>query len=250
MFGLLLRLILQRHVARELQRLHAQHQRVQQREVPPDQRPPHPAVPRRVVVDLAPPTVSGVQHSPISPAFGDLVFIALNATDDTWIVNATIFYQRQGDTRWFQVAMILFAGTEWRGIIGTFLPGVIVDYYVTVTDAGGRSVTDNNAGANYTFTVSGIGLIIWLIIGGVVVLIVIGCLCWAIQRRRQKSAPQSLQPASTLEPWDLHSGTGVGHGKDSGSPSPQPNRTGFCFHCGAPLTPNAIYCGHCGRSTQ
>ena len=202
------------------------------------------------VVDLAPPAVSGVQHSPDSPAFGDLVLITLNATDDTWIVNATIFYQRQGDTRWYQVAMSLFTGSEWRGIIGTFLPGVIVEYYVAVTDAGGRTVTDDNAGTNYTFTVSGIGLIIWLIIGAIAVLIIVGCLCWAVQRRRQKSAPVTLTPVSTLQTVGPISDGSLDYGQDPGPPTSKPNRTGFCYHCGAPLTPNAIYCGHCGRPTE
>jgi M6 family metalloprotease-like protein len=201
------------------------------------------------IVDLAPPVVTGVGHSPDTPAFGDPIFITLNATDDTWIVNATIFYQRQGDTRWYQVTMSLFVGTQWRGIIGTFLPGVVVNYYVSVSDAGGRTVIDNNAGSNYNFTVSGIGLIIWLIIGGVVVLIFVGCLCWVIQRRRQKSAPVPMTPASTLQSFGPPPKEDSGYGKDPGSPQPEPNRTGFCYHCGAPLTPNAIYCGHCGRST-
>ena len=123
-------------------------------------------------------------------------------------------------------------------------------YYVAVTDAGGRTVTDNNAGANYNFTVSGIGLIIWLIIGAVAVLIIVACLCWAIQRRRQKSAPATLTPASTLQTGRSIPDGSLEYGKEPAPPSSKPNRTGFCYHCGAPLTPNAIYCGHCGRPTE
>ncbi|MFX1563576.1 MAG: M6 family metalloprotease domain-containing protein, partial [Promethearchaeota archaeon] len=136
------------------------------------------------VVDLVAPTIQTVTHTPPTPGFGDLIQIILTATDDTWIVNASVFYRRGTDPLWYQIDMVNFAGSEWRGYLGTFLPGVVVTYYVSVTDAGGRTASDDNAGEYYTFTVSGLGLIIWLIIGGIAILII----CLGFARLRKKSS--------------------------------------------------------------
>ncbi len=201
------------------------------------------------VVDLADPVISAVRHSPEVPGFGDPIYVSLEATDDTWIVNATIFYQRQGDTRWYHIEMVLISGNEWQCAMGTFLPGVVVTYYVAVADAGGRMVTDDNAGANYTLAVTGIGLIIWVIIAAAVILVIVLFVCMRIQRRKGQdqdylwTPPQDSQsrtpPPPNYPPPD-----------DVRSPPEKPVRSGFCFHCGAPLTPNAIFCGPCGRSTD
>jgi M6 family metalloprotease-like protein len=200
------------------------------------------------VVDLADPVINSIIHSPLAPGFGDPITVNLEATDDTWIVNATIFYQRQGDTRWYHIDMVFISGDDWQGALGTFLPGAVISYYVTVTDAGGRVVTDDNAGSYYSLAISGFGLIIWIIVIAAVVLIVVFCLCTLIQRRRRTPQAETWSPtpaptpASTPPPSSPQT-IGVE------PPAEEPVRSGFCYHCGAPLTPNAIFCGHCGRTT-
>jgi M6 family metalloprotease-like protein len=200
------------------------------------------------VVDLAPPVISTVSHSPEAPGFGDIITISLDATDDTWIVNATIYYQRQGDTRWYHIDMTLFTGTEWRGILGTFLPGVVVSYYVTVTDAGNRTVTDNNAGSNYSFTIAGLGLMIWLIIAAAAILIIVLLVCMRLQHRRGQEI-NGYVPPSAPRPLGTPLIDSSKKSSDTTASSPKPEQT-YCYHCGAPLTPNSIYCGHCGRPVE
>ncbi|MFX1565268.1 MAG: M6 family metalloprotease domain-containing protein [Promethearchaeota archaeon] len=199
------------------------------------------------VVDLEDPIVSGVSHSPEIPGFGDLVIVRLDATDDTWIVNATIFFQRQGDTRWYHIDMAFVNGTEWQGAMGTFLPGVTVTYFVSVTDAGGRTVSDDNGGAYYSFAVTGFGLIIWFIIAAAVILIIVFFVCWLIQRRKGGTQETMWAPPPEVQQETPMNPTYPLSTKDSAPPA-EPVRTGFCWHCGAPLTPNATFCGHCGRS--
>jgi M6 family metalloprotease-like protein len=187
------------------------------------------------VVDLVAPTIQTVTHLPSAPGFGDLVQIIVTATDDTWITNASVYYRRGTDPTWYQIDMSYISGSEWIGYLGTFLPGVAVTYYVSVTDAGGRITSDDNAGEYYNFTVSGLGLIIWLIIGGIAILIV----CLAISRYRGKSSKSKWEPPPRPKPKAY-------------SPTEPPtqqsriDRPGFCFVCGAPLTPGATFCGNCG----
>lgn len=201
------------------------------------------------VVDLAAPVINSVIRIPESPGFGDTIIISLDATDDTWIVTATIFFQRQGDTRWYQVEMAFFSGSEWRGVLGTFLPGVSVTYYVSVIDAGGRTVSDDNSGAYYSFVVSGLGVIIWVIIGAAVILVIVLFVCMQIQQRRQGQVEEMI-PAYEVQEPTLRPIDPSRPPADQTSSPPKPVRTGFCYHCGAPLTPNAIFCGHCGRPSE
>jgi M6 family metalloprotease-like protein len=200
------------------------------------------------IVDLEDPIISGVSRTPDAPGFGDAVIITIQASDDTWIVNATVYYQRQGDTRWYHIDMIFIGGTEWQGAMGTFLPGVSVTYYVTVVDAGGRIVTDDNAGANYSFSVTGFGLIIWVIIAAAVILVVVFIICWLVQRRK-KGTSEYVWTAPADSPTQTSTSPNYPRPVDTKDAPQTPVRTGFCWHCGAPLTPNATFCGHCGRST-
>ncbi|MFX1575641.1 MAG: M6 family metalloprotease domain-containing protein [Promethearchaeota archaeon] len=200
------------------------------------------------VVDLEDPIITHVSHSPEVPGFGDLVIVTLEVTDDTWIVNATIFYQRQGDTRWYHIDMVFLGGDTWEGAMGTFLPGVTVNYFVSVIDAGGRNVTDDNTGAYYSLVVTGVGMIIWVILAAAVILIIVFFVCVRIQRRRHKDqeylwTPADSRPQSPSSP-DYRSSV------ESSLADEKPVRTGFCWHCGAPLPPNATFCSHCGRTIE
>ncbi|TRO54982.1 hypothetical protein E2P64_08030 [Candidatus Bathyarchaeota archaeon] len=143
--------------------------------------------------------------------------------------------------------MVFVSGSEWEGALGTFLPGSIIAYYVTVTDAGGRVATDNNAGANYSITIAGFGLIIWIIIIAAIVLIIVFSVCTLVQRRKRKSQEYMWSPAPAPTPANSQSQT-YPSTKSGDIPSEKPVRTGFCYHCGAPITPNASFCGHCGRT--
>ncbi len=206
----------------------------------------------RFFVDLAAPVIHSVSHLPEVAGFGDSIIITLEASDDTWIVNATVFFQRQGDTTWYRVGMIFVSGTQWRGLLGTFHPldylgQMSVRYYVTVTDAANRTTTNDNSGSYYSIPLSGMGTIVWVILGAAVILIVVLFVCWRLQRRRRQEAPEYV-PAQDVPAYR----------SPPGDYSPQPpeetltptgsTRSGFCYHCGAPLTPKAIFCGHCGKT--
>lgn len=207
------------------------------------------------VVDLAPPIIHQVYHNPLAPGFGDAVQVIINVTDDTWIVNASVYYMRGTDPHWYRVNMTKWTDGEWRATLGTFLPGVAVRYYVTVIDAGGRIVTDDNAGSYYSFTVSGVGILILLIIGGFVLLAIVLAACLAIQRRRRRSpeaTPHEAAPPPPITPEGLtYPGTpAVYHPSEHSRPPPvgaEPPR--YCIHCGSPLPPGSNYCPICGNIT-
>lgn len=200
------------------------------------------------IVDLEDPIITHVSHSPEIPGFGDPVIITLEATDDTWIVNATIFYQRQGDTRWYHIDMVFLGEDTWQGALGTFLPGITVNYFVSVIDAGGRNVTDDNTGAYYSLVVTGFGMIIWVILAAAVILIIVFFVCVRIQRRKNKDQEYLWTPADSRS--QSPSSPDYRPPIQSSLADEKPGRTGFCWHCGAPLTPNATFCSHCGRSIE
>lgn len=200
------------------------------------------------VVDLEDPIITHVSHSPEVPGFGDPVIVTVEVTDDTWIVNATIFYQRQGDTRWYHIDMVFLGGDTWQGAMGTFLPGVTVSYFVSVIDAGGRNVTDDNTGAYYSLVVTGIGMIIWVILAATVILIIVFFVCLRIQRRRHKDQEYLWTPADSRP--QNPSSPDYRQSVESSLADDSPVRTGFCWHCGAPLPPNATFCSHCGRTIE
>lgn len=191
------------------------------------------------IVDLAPPVVQSVIQLPTVPGVGDAIYILTDVTDDTWIVNATVFVMIQGSSGWTAVSMTNYSVSEWRAFIGTYGFGVTIEYYVAVTDAGGRTVTDDNAGANYSFTVSGIGTIIPLIIGAAVLLLILIVVCMRLQRRRRE--PEVSTYFEESEPKDFEPTP-----SDYTTPAPPATIRSTCQNCGAPLAPNAIYCGHCG----
>jgi M6 family metalloprotease-like protein len=195
------------------------------------------------VVDLALPTITEVLHHPSYPAFGDSIQVRLKATDDTWIVNATVYYRRATESIWYAVNMTFYSGDEWRVTLGVFLWGVNILYYVTVTDAGGRSVTNDNGGENYSFTVEGIGLVIIAIIGGVIFLAIVVALCTSIQKRRRRQPTVKAAPPPSLGPVK---GPSFSETESSTFPK-EVDPTTFCHVCGFPLTPGAQYCGKCGR---
>ncbi len=192
------------------------------------------------VVDLEEPTITGVLHHPEYPAFGDGVQIRMNATDDTWIVNATVFYRRATETIWYQVNMTFYSGDEWRVTLGVFIFGTNILYYVAVTDAGGRTQINNNNGDNYEFTVEGIGLIIIAIIGGAIFLVIVVACCTSLQKRRRGKPTVKPAPPPSLGPVK-------GPSTEASTYPKVVDPTSFCHVCGFPLTPGAQYCGKCGR---
>jgi hypothetical protein len=195
----------------------------------------------RFVVDLAPPTIHAVFNVPTAPGFGDPIRIVVNVTDDTWIVNATLYYRRSGDAVWYELSMVQYSGAEWRAILGTFFPGVTVTYYVAVRDAGGRTQVDDNGGSYYSFAVSGFGLIIWVILIAAIALVVLFLVCRSIQKRRHGAVERVWTPPTSSSPPVTS--------EKPYSPAyvEPPAKTSFCFSCGAPLTPGATYCPYCGR---
>ncbi|MFX0077659.1 MAG: M6 family metalloprotease domain-containing protein [Candidatus Hermodarchaeota archaeon] len=208
----------------------------------------------RFFVDLAPPVIHSVSHVPEVAGFGDSIIINLEASDDTWIVNATIFFQRQGDTAWYQVAMTFVSGTQWRGLLGTFHPldylgQMSVQYYVTVTDAANRTTTNDNSGSYYSIPLSGMGTIVWVILGAAIILIVVLFVCWRLQHRRRQETPEFV-PAQTPSAYNPSPADYSPQPTEETLPPPGSTRSGFCYHCGAPLTPNAIFCGHCGKTVS
>jgi M6 family metalloprotease-like protein len=192
------------------------------------------------IVDLVPATIEEVHHYPPLPAFGDGVEVRLNATDDTWVVNATVYYRRSTEDLWRPVFMNETIGGEWRVTLGAFLFGVNILYYVAVTDAGGRLTIDDNNGEYYSFTVEGIGIIIFLIIGGAILLAVIVAVCTHLQKRGSRRSRVQPAPPPTI-------GAVTGPAIEESTYPKVVDPTTFCHVCGFPLTPGAQYCGKCGR---
>ncbi|MFX1492026.1 MAG: zinc-ribbon domain-containing protein, partial [Promethearchaeota archaeon] len=106
-----------------------------------------------------------------------------------------------------------------------------------------------NAGSNYSITIAGLGLMIWLIIAAAVILIIVLLVCMRLQRRRKPETIEYIPPTSSSTLRAPLTDTLPPSSETTDTVS-KPVRTGFCYHCGAPLTPNSIYCGHCGRPVE
>lgn len=96
-------------------------------------------------VDNAPPSISGVNHSPALPADHEDVFVTAKVQDPDGVANVKLFYRLDPDSNYTTLAMNdsgtagdLVAGD---GVFTATIPGqtsgTLVAFYVTATDAAG-----------------------------------------------------------------------------------------------------------------
>ncbi|MCF2138304.1 MAG: Ig-like domain-containing protein [Candidatus Thorarchaeota archaeon] len=103
------------------------------------------------LVDVIPPTISSVSHTPASPMYYEPVEVTVNAQDDRASVKTVTVYYRTTGSWTAQPA------SESDGHYTATIPAqgynATVEYYVEVTDWSGNSVIDNNGGSYYSYTV-------------------------------------------------------------------------------------------------
>lgn len=90
-----------------------------------------------------PPTASNVNRTPQVPSSSDLVTISAELTDDGSLTTASSTKQLFYDTGsgFTSTNMINSSGDTFEGVIPPQADGTIVNYYVSVTDIGGQTVT-------------------------------------------------------------------------------------------------------------
>ena len=87
------------------------------------------------------------------------------------------------------------------------------------------------------------------LLGAAIILIVVLFVCWRLQRRRRQETPEFV-PAQDSPTYRPSPGDYSTPPTEETLPPTGSIRSGFCYHCGAPLTPNAIFCGHCGKTVS
>ncbi len=102
--------------------------------------------------DFAPPTVSSVSQNPVAPMYYDPVDVTVGAQDDkSGVETVTVHYRISGGL-WTSL-LASESGGNYIATIPAQGYGELVEYYIEATDWAGNTVTDDNGGAYYSYTV-------------------------------------------------------------------------------------------------
>lgn len=103
--------------------------------------------------DVSGPVITNIVHSQ-DPIDTDLVNITCTVTDLNGVETVTLYYKINNNT-WTNITMTLVSGNIYGASIGPFTAGAVVSYYIVAVDdsPNHNSVTENNSGAFYSFTI-------------------------------------------------------------------------------------------------
>lgn len=107
-------------------------------ELPLPERHGTPGAPNSRAVANDGPLLSGLAHSPVSPAPGEPVEVSVQAADPDGVASCVLRYRRDGEESFAGVPMTL-AGGRWSGTIPAQTAGSLVHFYVEATDEAGAS---------------------------------------------------------------------------------------------------------------
>ncbi len=107
------------------------------------------------VVEVDPPLIVDIIHSPSTPTEQDTISINATITDDSGVQSVTLYYRVNGGD-WTEVSMTLITGDIYSVTLDPFAVSDTIEYYVSAVD---NSINHNlaintNAGLYYSFTVS------------------------------------------------------------------------------------------------
>jgi len=98
------------------------------------------------------PGINHVAHSPAEPIVGEMVTISATVVDAT--LETVVFNYRVDSGSWLTLAMSQISGTPFEANLTDLSLGALVEYYVTATDAFGKSTDGMNGTEYFTFTVA------------------------------------------------------------------------------------------------
>ncbi len=106
-------------------------------------------------VDIGPPLIVNIIHSPSTPTELDTVSINATVTDYSGVKSVTLHY-RINDGTLIEVSMTLVSGDLYSVTIGPFAVSDIIEYYVSAEDNSfnNNEAINDNTGLYYSFTVS------------------------------------------------------------------------------------------------
>ena len=105
------------------------------------------------VGDNTDPVASNVDHSPDPVSSTDSVTVGCDVTDTGSGVNTVTLWYQVDSGGWSSVAMSNTAGNHYEGVIGIQAYNAFVEYYIVAMDVAGNSVTEDNGGSYYSYTV-------------------------------------------------------------------------------------------------
>ncbi len=105
-------------------------------------------------VNLGPPVITTIIHSPSTPKELDPVDIYTTVTSLYGVQSVTLHYRINGGT-WIEDSMTLISGDLYSGTIGPFPVDYIIEYYITAIDnsVNHNEVIENNNGQYYNLFV-------------------------------------------------------------------------------------------------
>jgi hypothetical protein len=106
------------------------------------------------VGDNIDPIISNVDHSPDPVSSTDTATVGCDVTDVGSGVNTVTLWYQVDSGGWSAVAMSNTAGNHYEGVIGVQTYASFVEYYIVATDVAGNSVTEDNGGSYYSYTVT------------------------------------------------------------------------------------------------
>ncbi|MBY9000609.1 MAG: right-handed parallel beta-helix repeat-containing protein [Candidatus Heimdallarchaeota archaeon] len=105
-------------------------------------------------VDLGPPVITDIIHSPSPPKELDTVNIKATVTSPYGVQSVTLHY-RVNNGPWIEVIMTLLSGDFYSGTIGSFAVDDTIEYYITAIDnsVNHNEAIEDNGGLYYVLTV-------------------------------------------------------------------------------------------------
>lgn len=107
-----------------------------------------------VAHDLIGPTITNVEHTPISPDYLDNVTISCTVTDDSGVSSVTLYYRVKGSV-WYESNMSYVSSNQYSLEIGPFLLHDFVEYYIQAIDnsVNQNENTNDNSTSFFSFTI-------------------------------------------------------------------------------------------------
>ncbi len=106
-------------------------------------------------VDIDPPLIVNIIHSPSTPTELDTISINATVTDASGVQSVTLHY-RVNCGNWIEVCMTLISGSTYSVTVGSFAVSDTIEYYITAVDnsINHNEATEDNSGLYYSFTVA------------------------------------------------------------------------------------------------
>ncbi|MFW9830377.1 MAG: hypothetical protein ACFFD8_01175 [Candidatus Thorarchaeota archaeon] len=105
------------------------------------------------VSDSVDPQISNLDRDPFTVEYINSPIISCDATDVGSEIASVTLYYRVNDGGWNTISMLFITDSRYEGSIPTQSWNDFIEYYIVGIDNAGNSVTEDNSGAYYSYTV-------------------------------------------------------------------------------------------------